>query len=1204
MGGQDYRDQWAKRLDPDVVEELMRWQRSTGVELVPRGWFDDGRSASPVALVTRSGGDDSAHRLVLKFCSSDDRANRLADAWNASPDDFRTRHIAPMFRNPVYLGKVCGVFFKVATGNLLTIQALNKSLNRKEFHVYCERIMHSIIRDWNLGSVRPAGTSPTVGQFVLDIIGHRIDAVRSWGERTGELIGGEPQPLRSPDVGPAVNPFTLLSGPPARRLLEDVIVGHAHGDLSGRNILLPTQPAVDPDRYVLIDADHFATDGPLARDPMHLLVALALDWIDMHQLSVGGCRELIEVIVDPDSRAATATAGPFQRISAAIHESSGRMATDGSFGGQWTEQCLLSLVGVGLVHIGRDLKSSDPAATRRWCYELSAAAAQAYLDVVRKYDNLEVTFIRSADPSDGYGRSPTLPTTKSPADGMLNHEAEHAELRARLSGATGGVVIVSGPAGVGKSLLVNTVLAEFERGATARTMPRILHSEILAGARFDVRKMIDDIAGGREPAAAIRYGSSLAARLQATLEAVADAPVIVVIDSAERLLRPDGREFLDLDLDEALDVIARTPGHRVSVVLVTQTVPISPFAATWPTEPPPIHLSRLPYEHFVTILGVPQQPGAPGWLPMERLVDLYRLCSGNPRLAELFHATATLTRHGPAGALATTLMSLPSDEVRERLPRMLVHGLDLIPRMVVAALAAYATPVTAADAARLLEDRWTADQIDRALHDLLSHRVIRRTRDGRSYHVQPADVDWMLEDLDRDRLLARAADELSNMTAPDPRRVDDLMLHFAELQALLRAADGELAYALIEKLGHLLRAWGSERLLLAQREAVRGTIGDDYAEMENLNELGDLYKSRGWFPKASEAFGRALQYAGAVGDAANRTRIQVNLAAMYWQNGNTSQAAGYYDLARSAAQTAGDALTWMSATAGLADCYRRWGRYDDALQLAQAALGVRSIPADSDSPDDDARELTVRTVTIGLKRARWHAEIGEMAAANDAIIAAEVAGAALPSMRALCFDGRADLLLQVALGVGAIAVVPVLAVATEAIDLAIGLEDSTTVLQARTTLAVAHIMSGASGDAVAREVEHAVRYRPKGRSLIVLALQALVARQHGPGDQSQKCFDQLYDEAKARLDADSLDFAAWDFLGYAICGRMLDDTIPLTPAEAAFAKARDLTDRPTSGLIGRLRVLVRALDVVAARPGRLRPILDLLDQGGTRRSGQ
>ena len=103
-----------------------------------------------------------------------------------------------------------------------------------------------------------------------------------------------------------------------------------------------------------------------------------------------------------------------------------------------------------------------------------------------------------------------------------------------------------------------------------------------------------------------------------------------------------------------------------------------------------------------------------------------------------------------------------------------------------------------------------------------------------------------------------------------------------------------------------------------------------------------------------------------------------------------------------------------------------------------------------------------------------------------------------------------------------------------------------------------------------REIGRAAPYRREGRSLVVLALQALIAFRADPdGEDPRKLFAKLEREAVRRPERDVRDFAAWDFEGLAICGTRVGRAGSLDPAIAAFRHAREKAVPP--GLNARMR---------------------------------
>jgi tetratricopeptide (TPR) repeat protein len=1212
VGGRDESPAWGDLGDDDLAR-LDFWLRSSDITLWHGGWFGDGRSQQPVGLVTVVHPETGAQRMVLKICASDGHARRLVQAWAKSPEAFRERHLLERPYEPIPLERRVAVLDRLAAGGLDDQVALSSRAEDGDFPEVCRGIVSSIMRDWNGRQLKRKDFPPTVREFLSELIGHRLGKVHQWAERSGiSTDGGVGTVRRTGWAEPLTNPFLLLAQEPANKVLQDVLVGFAHGDLSGRNIRVPPSGVRQPPAYVLIDADHFAADAPLARDPMHLLVALALDHFD--QLGPRERQDLVEAIVAPERGERAAHLGA---VSAAIWEASAQLPRSRDFGDPWSRQSMLSLVGVGLVHVGRDLPHRDPDVARDWCFDLAAKAAEAYLTMARRYDEygLRRTSVRPpvppvppVPPGAAAVQVDRVQTVVPGPGGMLDHDDERGQLRSALVDVGRGVVVVQGPEGVGKSILVETVLADVRRVRSVGPGLRVCRHEALPGSRFDVKTLIDDIAGGTEPAAAIRFGESSLTRLAATLEAASDRRVVVVVDAADNLVDRATRELIDLDLDEALEAIATTAGHRVCVVLIARVAPTSSTGATWPTGAAPIVLARLPYQYFLGFL-VDLDRRNPGLsaLPEPLLLELYRRLDGNPRRAELLHAILTLTESTGPEELARQLSTRSPAAVAQMLPTMLVDGLRRTHREVLAALGAYGIPVAPEMVDALVGRGRGLGVIRQALEVVTGCRLARRTGDGRFY-IPTDDADWMLRGAYTDaeepetkiaELRWKAADELSNLRVKDPKDLADLGVHFAELDALLRAGQAASAYGLVHEIDRFLSWWNCGDRLLDQRTDLVGKLVRPGYEMANDNELGALFAARGKFDQAAAAYERAGSTAAALDDAASLVRIVSNIAAMHWQRNDLRSAAAGYEEVRLMALSLGEgtAPVLMGALEGLADCHRRRGDYDAALRWATEALAVPESP---DYPDTRAARdfAAMHTVNISLKLARWYAELGrtgEARTAMDGATAAEAVGRDA-WLEASCLDGQADLALFDG------DVPRAMARANAAIDRAGKLHDPITLLQARSTLCLAHLIGGSPSTAAAREIERAIRHRRKGRSFIALALRGLVARLEGRRRDAATVFDQLLAEAGARADVDARDFGAWDFAGFARCGRALDGG-SLNRAIDAFRTARTLTP-PTPGLTARLHVLVGLLDSAGSRPGRLRPVTDLLEDAAGRTDGR
>ncbi|CCH31755.1 tetratricopeptide repeat protein [Actinosynnema sp. NPDC047251] len=1158
MGRLGDREAWDE-LPEGVVDALEDWLAGQDFTLDHKEWFTDGRSGEPVARVLRRGLDD-VDQLVLKFFRADGerRISNTQAAWSASKSF--TKRLAKVERQALPLGDWRAVFLRVAGGNIATVGALTSLIEDKDFPDHCGTIVRSVVRDWNKD--RTPMPRRAVADVLGDILRRRRTEVWRWAHAAGIAVDGtEERVTRHGWPGALANPFTLVADTAAGRRTHDFIVGKAHGDLNGRNILVPKEPTVDADSFVLIDYDRFATDAPLARDPMHLLVTLALDEFESFKASTR--LKLSRVLVDPDADDVTPRYEYLRRLSAAVHESSAPKLKKG-LGAEWRQQCLLSLVGAALMHLGRRIRTREEDAAKEWCFHLAATAAEAYQRTLGRAERVE-----PAVPPSALGSS-----NRELPGPLVDRKSDLLALRTRLSDGPWGVTVLRGLRGIGKTKLLDVALDGAPARDLGRFPARICRHETDAVARLDTGTLIDYVEGTSEALPAPQYGRSSLVRLEATLRRLGESPVVVAVDSAENLLDPDTGKLVDPDLDEALEMLATRPGHRVTVLLATQQELASPAAGTWPTAEAPLYLDKLPYEYFLHHLAGLDDDSR--WdhtsLPEQTRRALYDRMQGNPRYAELAHAVVAVAKTAiDLRALAALLAPQPRKSVPGYLTGLLLEGLAPAESRVLHALAALDTPVPDTAVVGLLGDV-PPDDVRRALSTLVAGRVIRRAPPDQ-YVIPAQDARLVLDHLPseeaRGTLYFLAATQLTFLQNNDPRSVEDLRVHFAELTALLRGRKHASAYNVIELIHDVLSEWNAAHLLLKPRQEVRGRLGDDHLELANHNALAIIYTTYGRFDEAASAYGRAFALATARRDEISQAKIRVNLAALYWQWSDTNRALGYFELARDDARRLDDPVILMGALEGIADCDRRQGRYEDAVRHAVEAL---ELPRRPDYPDTrSARDhAESRGVALMLKLARWFGERGDAVEATRYVELAKLAATELGGswLRTSCLDGRATLLVHQ----GEFELAQ--AAALTAVDEALRHHDPVTLLQARTTLCLVYLKTGRREHAWS-EIEQALPYRTEGRSLVVLALLGLASYQKGDRATASRRFRALLDESTARTALDGDDFAAWDFRGYALCGLHLVDGADLAPAVEVLGRTRR---RTPPALVDRLRFLIGELD--------------------------
>ncbi|MFI6503797.1 AAA family ATPase [Nonomuraea typhae] len=364
-----------------VLRALQAWQERDTVTLNHGGWFPAGRGRDLVGLVERSS-DRGPLNLVAKFYRppAGFKTDRVAAAGRTA----RTfPHLARPYGEPIALDDWRLVFQDVARGDLGTMRPLLEPVldENPQAAAYCGEIVASIVRDWNSGDGvdPPRRRTVTVEDFMRAILGERMTPhgpIRRWAERMGVPGRGHPETMTRPGWGRTLpNPFRLLHHRAhSRRPLESMVTGRAHGDLSGRNILLPMDPP-RPGEYVLIDLDRFDAEAPLARDPMHLLVALAMDLLAARPLDEQDRLDLVEAVADPPGPAGAAPVRRFGEISAAIHDGLVPWARGTGHGKEWREQSVLALAAAALMHLGRPF---FPDRDKEWCLHLAAVATERH----------------------------------------------------------------------------------------------------------------------------------------------------------------------------------------------------------------------------------------------------------------------------------------------------------------------------------------------------------------------------------------------------------------------------------------------------------------------------------------------------------------------------------------------------------------------------------------------------------------------------------------------------------------------------------------------------------------------------------------------------------------------------------------------------------------------------------------------------------
>ncbi|MDI6103757.1 tetratricopeptide repeat protein [Actinoplanes sp. NEAU-A12] len=793
------------------------------------------------------------------------------------------------------------------------------------------------------------------------------------------------------------------------------------------------------------------------------------------------------------------------------------------------------------------------------------AAATA---LARSSDGLVTMSVHSPPPGDA--DPPDRGRRDGGGQGPVNQDVARKSLKEHLTAGRSCVIAVHGRPGVGKSMLVESVTREIG------TVPKWIR--LFSDHRLDVMALVRAVGPAGQPA--LRDHEDVLDRLQAALDEGDGPPVTVVVDGAHHLLEPGTATLKDLRLEEALRKVASGRPRPVKVVLIGDRAPELGRGNQPADDPVRIFVHRLSATDFRTCLeriAADQSVdlGAVDW------GRLHQVLQGVPRLGQLFCSALALSRDRiTADGLLRRLVEEFSGDRERALATIVVQSLHDEQRRVAAALAAYRTPVSLDLVNELLDEELPA-MVGPRLNELVDAHLVGRSDD--KYHVLNAQV---LAALDArpdgpDSLLHQAAEVLSRRNGPTVRAGSafDLDLRFAEIDLWCRAGRWLTAFERVERLDRVLRPIGAAELLLKPREAVAPHLESAADRTANHNTIGTIYLARGDLEKARAAFEEALDEVPGSGQPVHHERkIRLNLADLAWRDGDFAGAQGCFqqalDMVRTGEdQDVEDRRDRIAALAGLADCARHWGDHQAAIRLGTSAWEAA------------AAEGTRQGVRIAVRLARWHSECGDPDEAAEFMSRADTAlqryAADDAALRAQCLDGRADLALDTGDYAGAARL------AAAAVAMALRVHAPNTVLQARTTLAMAHLrlagesvterVAAAELVAARKAVEEALPYRRDSRSLAVLALRALITFRQNPDGPADLYFADLLAAAVARR-REKRDYAAWEFEGLA---RAADHALRhgrLKPAVFAFEKARALCPAPVV-LRDRLEYQLRLLAV-------------------------
>jgi hypothetical protein len=368
-------------LDPEVYRILDQWSRQKGFVHEFDSELTAGRSGALVVVVDRHDQNGPSRKLIMKIdeIRGDDHAaveyarHRRAIVEGGG---FSVARIARLENDPLPVGQDRWITFQRIAGNDLEafrtartqlsgfIGESDTGPGAAVFGQILHRVTSGVLSGWNSG---PRMTRMPVADFLKLNLGERLAPGLPLHERVSTarpdgLPGGLP------------DPYTLLTArSPAGDRTVQAALGRCHGDLHLDNILIRTWPEPDPADFRLVDLARYEGRGPLARDPVHLLLHMVSR--ALHRL--GPCRDaLADVLIDPLSRRADEIPGWLRTAIGEVYRAGDEWIEEFSYGGEWRRQRLLSITACALmIHVRKSTRAQD----RDWFLHLGASAAAAFL---------------------------------------------------------------------------------------------------------------------------------------------------------------------------------------------------------------------------------------------------------------------------------------------------------------------------------------------------------------------------------------------------------------------------------------------------------------------------------------------------------------------------------------------------------------------------------------------------------------------------------------------------------------------------------------------------------------------------------------------------------------------------------------------------------------------------------------------------------
>ncbi|MEU7573649.1 hypothetical protein [Micromonospora sp. NPDC049240] len=396
--GSDATPKWLERDEP-VRQALHSWPAGAGggtVEVLPQDRPMRGYTNAYLFIVKQERpagpGRTDDRKLLVKVHvpggTGRPEPSRHAQARADAPG-FAKRHMVEEHYgwHPVGDGRHLS-FQDVANGGDRVV-TIDEITDDGDLVRVFRKVLAGLLTGWNrppkLG--RPSTAASTAREYL-----HRevtttasLSAIRSALHELG-LRDAEQDWVRI-DGATLPNPLRLAEGGgPFGDTRIHYVRGFAHGDLHGGNLLIPvtTEGVLDPGRFTVIDFESYESGAPVTRDPVALLVSIALRWVapppgpdetSPRGLPTDQADALRDHLIRPDQDAPTRLLPALAQLVRLTHDAGMEYTKPGNWRSEWRRQYRLSLIARALTATTFDSLGREG---RWWCLRLAAHAAEAY----------------------------------------------------------------------------------------------------------------------------------------------------------------------------------------------------------------------------------------------------------------------------------------------------------------------------------------------------------------------------------------------------------------------------------------------------------------------------------------------------------------------------------------------------------------------------------------------------------------------------------------------------------------------------------------------------------------------------------------------------------------------------------------------------------------------------------------------------------